>query len=197
MSEPATQTSGLVQSRLLPELFAGYEEGDPLTVLDLGTGSASTVAFLSRFRAKIFFADLLEHPMSLAAGSEPNSLGLQQAIARQLALPDDIQIDVCLLWDYLHYIELPTLEALSTVLSPRLHRSSRGYGFGALHGHKPLDSNRYGIADRNHLIAQPEPNEPKYHAHSQQRLNEHFPAMRIRRGTLLREGRLELLFSVD
>ena len=197
MSEPATQTSGLVHSRLLPELFAGYEDGDALTVLDLGSGSASTVAFLSHFRARIFFADLLEHPMSLAPGDEPNPLGLQQTIARQLALPDDIQIDVCLLWDYLHYIELPTLEALSAVLSPRLHRNSRGYGFGALHGHKPLDSNRYGIADRNHLIAQPEPDEPRYFAHSQQRLNEHFPAMRIRRGTLLREGRLELLFTVD
>lgn len=166
-------------------------------MLDLGVGSASTVAFLSQFRARIFFADLLEHPTALQPGETPNTLGLQQAIARQLALPDGIMLDVCLLWDYLHYVELATLEALSAVLQPRLHRDSRGYGFGALHGHRPQDANRYGIADRENLIAHPQPEEPRYYAHSQQRLNEHFPAMHIRRGTLLREGRLELLFTTS
>ncbi len=195
MSEAQGQGPGLVYSRLLPEVFAGYEDGAPLTVLDLGTGSASTVAFLSRFRARIFFADLLEHPMALRPGEDPNPLGLQQAIARQLALPDDAMIDVVLLWDYLHYIEIGTIEALSTVLLPRLHRGSRGYGFGALHGSKPADANRYGIADREHLLALPSDQDPQYFAHSQQRLSEHFAALRIARGTLLREGRLELLFN--
>lgn len=195
MSEAQGQGPGLVYSRLLPELFAGYEDGEPLTVLDLGTGSSSTVAFLSRFKVRIFFADLLEHPTSLRSGDDPNPLGLQHAIARQLALPEDAMLDVVLLWDYLHYIELETIEALSAVLLPRLHRNSRGYGFGALHGRKPADANRYGIADRDHLLAQPTDQEPQYYAHSQQRLSEHFAALRIARGTLLREGRLELLFD--
>ncbi len=195
MSEAQGQGPGLVYSRLLPEVFAGYEDGESLTVLDLGTGSASTVAFLSRFRTRIIFADLLEHPMALRPGDDPNPLGLQQTIARQLALPEAAMVDVVLLWDYLHYIELATIEALSAVLQPHLHRGSRGYGFGALHGRKPTDANRYGIADRDHLLAKPTEQDPQYYAHSQQRLSEHFAALRIARGTLLREGRLELLFT--
>ena len=197
MSKAQEQQTGLVYSRLLSEVFGGYADGNRLTVLDLGIGSASTVAFLSRFRARVYFADLLEYPMALKPGAQPNPLGLQQAIARQLALPDGLTIDVVLLWDYLHYLELASIEALSAVLQPRLHNNSRGYGFGALHGKKPSDANRYGIADRNHLLARPTDTEPQYHAHSQQRLSEHFAALRITRGTLLREGRLELLFSAN
>jgi len=51
-----------IASRLIGELFAGYEEEDRITVLDLGPGNAATVNFLSRYRSRIFFADLLDHP---------------------------------------------------------------------------------------------------------------------------------------
>ena len=193
----ADSAKPLLTSRLLPELFAGYDEGDPLTVLDLGPGNASTVDFLSHFRAKIFFADLLEHPVFKLPKDEQDPPILAAAIREQLALPEGVQIDICLLWDYLHYLDMPTIEILSSVLRPLFHQNSRGYGFGTLHGKKPTDTNQYGIAGPTELSALPSSSEPTFIAHSQQRLGEHFMALRISRGTLLRAGRLELLFETS
>ena len=198
----ADSAKPLISSRLLTELFAGYEDGDPLTVLDLGPGNASTVEFLSRFRVKIFFADLLQHPAFKSQDREPDDEEqdpaiLRAAISEQLALPPDIHIDICLLWDYLHYLAMPSIEVLSSVLRPLIHQNSRGYGFGTLHGKKPADANQYGIASPTQLSALPMVSEPIFIPHSQQRLGDHFPVLRISRGTLLREGRLELLFETS
>jgi hypothetical protein len=191
----ADSVKPLITSRLLPKLLAGYEEGDPLTVLDLGPGNGSTVEYLSRFRAKVFFADLLEHPVFKSSEDEPDPASLSAAINDQLALPPNLQIDICLLWDYLHYLDMPTIKILSSILRPKFHHNSRGYGFGTLHGKKPTDANQYGIAGPTQLSALPMSSEPVFIPHSQQRLSEHFVALHISRGTLLREGRLELLFE--
>lgn len=198
LQRPQPQTPGAVTtvaSRLLRELFAGFEPDDHITVLDLGPGNASTVAFLSQYRAKVYFADLLAHAPPVDSSDEVDTAEFSVWLQQQLALPANVQFDVCLMWDYLHYLDLPTLAALSSVLQPYLHRDTRGYAFGALHGKKPTDSNSYGIADLDNLAAVPMQNEPVYLPHSQQRLSEHFAALRIARGTLLREGRLELLLE--
>ena len=184
-----------IASRLVAELFAGYEEDDRLTVLDLGPSNAATVNFLSRFKARIFFADLLDNPALNSILADPDPPPMEEIIAAQISLPEDVQIDICLLWDHLHYFDLTIIEALSTVLQPHFHKTTRGYGFGTLHASKPDDANQYGIADIDSLVALPIESEPPFMAHSQQRIGEHFAALRISRATLLREGRLELLFE--
>ncbi|GEM_PF-2384334 len=192
---PAKPPEAWVATRLIAELFAGYEEGDPITVLDLGPGNASTLAFLSRFRAKIVFADLLDNPALRHPDEDVSVARAKEIIGQQLAVPTGMQFDICLLWDYLHYLDIPTMEALSAVLQPLFHNNTRGYGFGTLHGKKPDDAYQYGIADPAQLCGRPIPDEPQYRAHSQQRVGDHFLALRIARGTLLRAGRLELLFE--
>jgi len=184
-----------ITSRLLPEVFAGFEDGDAVTVLDLGPGNSQTLSYLSRFRAKVIFADLLESPVFSADQVNVESKALAGFIERQLDLPPNTRIDVCLMWDYLHHMELVSVTALATVLEASMHDATRGYGFGALHGAHPPDNNQYGIANSHALLAVPLAKSPAYIAHSQQHLTEHFPALRITRGTLLRQGRLELLFE--
>ena len=193
--QPASYAERHVATRLIPELFAGYEEGDSVTVLDLGPGNASTVNFLSRFRSKIIFADLLAHPCLQRPDEDMSPADVAEIIHQQLAIPKGTQIDICLMWDYLHYLDIATIEALSRVLQVFFHKSTRGYGFGTLHGKKPDDASQYGIAGPAELCARPNPDEPEYMAHSQQRVGDHFLALRISRGTLLRAGRLELLFE--
>lgn len=180
----------------MPEVFGGFEPGQRLTVLDLGPGNTSTVNFLSQFACKIVFADLLDHPVIRNPPQDTDTATIAGFISRQIAMPEGSQVDICLLWDYLHYIDLTTVEALSSVIHPWLHADSKGYGFGALHGTRPSDTNEYGIHAIDALAARPSAEQTAYFAHSQQRLNEHFGALKIMRGTLLREGRLELLFGV-
>jgi hypothetical protein len=188
-------TATTLTSRLLPELFAGFDELDQITVLDLGAGNADTVDFLARYRVKIFFSDLLNHRVLAKLQAQTDIADLDDLIRQQLDIPANTTIDICLLWDGLHYLDLATMEALSRVMDPLLHDDSRGYGFGTLHGRVPPDSNRYGIAGTNSLIARTADQTPKYIPHSQQYLTNHFNALQISRATLLREGRLELLFE--
>lgn len=182
-------------SRLLPEVFAGFEAGDPITVLDLGPGNADTLGFLSRYRARVFFADLLENPILRSPPEDIEAAELTDILAQQLAVPVGTRLNVCLLWDYLHYLDLQQIELLSSIIRPLLAKGARGYGFGTLHGKPPNDANQYGIADIETLAAHPAASDYRYLAHSQQRLSEHFSALQIARGTLLREGRLELLLE--
>ncbi|MEM9622971.1 MAG: hypothetical protein AAF993_15070 [Pseudomonadota bacterium] len=186
-----------VNSRLLPEALTGLESEQRLAILDLGPGDAATVSFFSQFNARMFFLDLLDCEEII---DPPEDLSLADAIKicqRHIKLPHDVYFDVVLLWDYLHYLQVPMLEALSATLQSHLMRHARGYGFGALHGDQPLQRIRYGIAGAAALVSRPpEPHVP-FKAYSQQRLNEHFLCMRIGKATLLQEGRLELLFEAN
>ena len=199
MSRAASRTPFAAQvrttSRLLPELLRGFEPGDRITVLDLGPGNASTVEFLTRFKSKVYFADLIDNPAIAASDMDTSHETLVGYIHRQLSVPADVQIDICLFWDYLHFIDMKAIDALSQVLQPLLHSNTRGYGFGALHGGRPEDVSLYGIADVDTLVSTTVPSQPQYIAHSQQKLSEHLLSFKITRGTLLREGRLELLFE--
>ena len=179
----------------MEEVFAGYDEGDRITVLDLGPGNADTIRYLSQFRARVYFADLLDHPHLSQLPEDCDDQQIAAWFEEQLAMPQDALLDVCLLWDYLHYFNLHTLEILSSVLQRQLAKGARGYGFGTLQGKPPGDTNEYGIIDSKTLTTHPVSQAHHYFAHSQQRLSEHFPALHIVRGTLLREGRLELLMQ--
>jgi hypothetical protein len=179
----------------LPEVFAGFEEGESITVLDLGPGSASTLTYLSRFRAKVIFADLIDNPELRNPPEDADMATLADLISDQLSVPPGLHIDVCLMWDYLHYLDVHVIEALSSVLQPLIRPTTRGYGFGALHSRDPMQGNRYGISGPEELTSTPLTDEEPYTPHSQQWLGEHMLALRISRGTLLMEGRLELLFE--
>ena len=189
--------SATLASRLLPEVFAGFDELDQITVLDLGPGNTDTVNFLAHYRAKVFFTDLLNPTLLAELHAQTDIAKVDGLIRHQLNIPADTSIDICLLWDGLHYLELPVMEALSRIVQPLLHEDSRGYGFGTLHGRVPPDSNYYGIASTNSLVARPDTQTPKYLPHSQKCLTDHFNALQISRATLLREGRLELLFEIQ
>lgn len=185
-----------VTSRLLPEVFAGFQAGERITVLDLGPGSAQTTSFLSNYRARIYYADLGGSDSLTYPVDELNDDAIDALVASHLGIPSGEQIDICLLWDYLHGLQLPILRGLSRCLTHHLHPRSTGYGFGALHNDTPQDLHRYGIQQLDSLIGQPSEPMKQYFGYTQQRLAEYFGCLKITRGTLLKEGRLELMFTV-
>jgi hypothetical protein len=190
--------ASLVKCRLLPDLFARYEPGEAITVLDLGPGTAYTTEFLKQFKSRIHFLDLLDAP----ADWRPVSLQEDQsekidrvALWRDiLALPENTQVDVCLFWDYLHFLDLEDLDAFGTALQPHVARHATGYGFGSLYSEK-LESHVYSLKDESTIsVAAADYPTPKF-CHSQQVLSERLHCFKIGRGTLLQAGRLELLFE--
>lgn len=192
-----------VTSRLLPLLLEAVESRGRVNVLDAGSGSQSTVDFFAGRNARIHFVDLYGCEL---VTSPPETIDVATAcrtFESYLRLPGDLKFDICLFWDTFHHMSLTALEGLSRALAPHLDRHTLGYGFGSLHSgargmgsdSSPQAHHRYAVRDGDHLQLRPTVLPGKYHSHTQQQLDERFPAMVIQKATLLREGRLELLFA--
>ncbi|MEM7098725.1 MAG: class I SAM-dependent methyltransferase [Pseudomonadota bacterium] len=187
-------TTEVLNSRLLPEVFNRFEPGDPVRVLDLGPGSADTVAFLSQFQVRVSFVDLLEHADQLKPAETPTAGQALNLIANLLHLPQDAKFDVILLWDVVHHLSPNMLEALSGILESHTTRSTTGYGFGSLQNDRVHEAFEYGIRDPNQIIQRNSSYSP-FTAHSQQQMNQKFVCLHIAKATLLQEGKLELFFE--
>ena len=195
-----------VPSRLLTQLLEHLEDRDEdLCVLDLGPGTPGSVDFFASLpcRTKLTFVDadaVLEDMQSReAALEEGESLDFTTLLdvwAKALELPLKQDIDLLLLWDHPHKFPLLAIEALSSALQPHIHKGTAGYAFGTLHSDQPMQPYRYSIHDATSVAMRPLENDALPYSHSQQALAENFVCMRIARGTLLREGHLELLLEV-
>jgi len=193
-----------VSSRLLPMVLEGIEDRGRIDVLDTGPGAQGTVDFFSGLNARIHFVDLLSCNLIVDPPEEMNADKAAEGFSRYLDLPADLIFDVCLFWDTFHHLDLVLLEGLSRALSPHMDAHTLGYGFGALHGgarahdpdrHQGREHYRYGILNGSQLQVRPDELPARYHAHTQLQIAEHFRALTIRRATLLRERRLELLMG--
>jgi len=193
-----------VSSRLLPLLMERLESRDRLHVLDLGSGSQGTLNFFSDRNAAIHFVDLFSSELVIEPPEALNTVEACEQLTRYLRLPEGVIFDVCMFWDALHYLSPVGLEGLSRALAPHVGANTLAYGFGSLasgaRGEEPdwrpeKQGCRYGIEDQDHLRLTPIERQGVYQAHTQQQLDEYFPALTIQKATLLREGRLELLFA--
>ena len=203
----------LITSGLLPSLLEGCEERDRTVVLDAGSGAQCTVEYFSKYNGRIHFVDLYSCELlaNVRKENDPKETVPEEKVLEEidadsaceifldfLTLPQDVTFDICLLWDVLLYVDLPVLEGLSRALSPHIDRQTLGYAFGSHHA-TTLDNSRYGISDESHLEVRSQGADSigQYYPHSQQQLAEHFNCLAIQRATLLKGGRLELLFSND
>ena len=194
-----------VASRLLAQaLEATVERTERIHVLDLSGGSSGTVAFFSNLACPthLTFADCHDLVKAIneadADKDEPLSFTQRVALCRtHLALPTDLQLDLILIWDFLHYFDTTTLEALSNALQPHIHHKTRAYGFGSLHSDRGIKAYNYAIASEKSIFMRSRDGSVSTlpHAHSQQQLSENFVCLRIGHGTLLQEGYLELLLE--
>lgn len=198
------------QTLLLPMLLERFDPEQPLTVLDVGFGVPETLSFFSGYRCRLHFAGLYDvgELAGLAAaidGSEEDGVEaqLESAFARVLALQPQTRFDICLLWDFLNYLPVPAVRAFSNVLRVHLHRQSMGHGFGAFKANAPAMSGaaperalQYGVWDGQRFVVRPRPDfTPPPFSHSRATLADSFNCFEIARGTLLREGTMELLLQ--
>ena len=113
-----------------------------------------------------------------------------------LRLPDGLQFDVVLVWDILHQLQPMALDCLSNLIFQHTHAASRGYGFGVVQGAQAQERHggAYGIDTIASLRHSPDPTRT-FVPYTQKKLSEHFPALRIARATMLKNGQLELLLQ--
>jgi hypothetical protein len=193
------------QTLLLATLLEHFEEDRAITVLDVGAGVAETVAFFSRFPCRLQFADLYDAP-ALREPVEDDAEAHYAAVFAELCdFPPGTRFDVCLLWDFLNYLPLPALRAFSAALHPFVSRDTRGHGFGAFKANAPgvvrtapETPLQFGIQAPDRLAMKPRSGGLTFtYAHSRAVLADAFPCFEIVRGTLLRDGAMELLLHAS
>lgn len=198
-TQEASQTR--VASRLLAAALEGVADRQQrLNVLDLGSGTKGTVDFFAELECPthLVFADCATFISSQPDPDPENPPSFAQQVSeltRYLNIEPGLELDLILLWDYLHYMNLEQVEMLSCALQPHIHTNTRGYGFGTLHNDQGIKAFHYAIASEAEVFMRPAAAARLPYGHSQQALSENFICLRISRGTLLQEGHLELLLE--
>ncbi|MBT8052530.1 MAG: class I SAM-dependent methyltransferase [Gammaproteobacteria bacterium] len=183
-------------SKLLPSMFKMIDVNHRLTVLEIGSALHETVDFFSQFKCRLHFVDLFNEPFMREQQASLSEKDLKHAFEEQLRFPPGTQIDICLLWDFLCYLDDRALRAFNSALRPWLHFGTKTHGFGVHHLAIRLENIQYGVIDeetlsiRKRLSAQ-----MPYYPHSQIEMHEMMNCFDFERGLLLPEGKLEMLLK--
>jgi len=182
-------------SKILPALFAGLDPSRPLNVLDLGPALPESLTFFSRLRCRLHFVDFYGEPV-LEQQHELSDWDIKVAFGKLLNFRSGYRIDIVLFWDFLNYLDAPALRAFAAALRPWLHAESRAHGFAVRAADTWLPEQQYGIVDIDTVNVRPAGPRPKRnHPHTQRELNDAMPGFKVNRGTLLGDGRVELLLE--
>lgn len=181
-------------SKLLAGLFQRVAPDRRLVVLEIGTALPETVDFFADYRCRLHFVDLFNEPFLREERDTLDDEGLREAFAQRLAFSADSRIDICLLWDFLTFLDDRALRAFNAALKPWLHEGTRAHGFGVHHLAIRLENVQYGIIDAETLNVRPRATEPMaYHPHSQIEMADMLNGFAFERGLLLPNGKLEML----
>ncbi len=197
-----TQSSAVVPgmviqpSKLLSSLFRSLDTGRRLIILDVGGALPETVEFFSRFKCRIHFVDLFSEPLVRELQQISNYRELHNQFEKLLKLPDGTTLDICLLWDFLCYLDDPALRAFNNVLRPYMHYGTRAHGFVVHHLAIRLENKQYGVMQEDALSVRPrQAKQLATHPHSQVEMHEMLSCFDFDRGLLLPDGKLELLLK--
>ena len=183
-------------SKLFPSLFKMMDVNRRLTVLEVGPALTETVDFFSKFKCRLHFVDLFHEAFMREQQARLSEKELRHAFEEQFRFPSDTQIDICLFWDFLCYLDDPALRAFNSALRPWLHAGTRAHGFGVHHLAIALDNIQYGVVDKETFSVRGRRSaQLPYHPHSQIEMHEMFTCFDFERGLLLPEGKLEMLLK--
>jgi len=190
-SRPAI--AGRHASKVLSDLFENLGSGR-LTVLEIGRALPETVRFFSSVRCTIHVADMYEELRRGSLDAQSPGKTLERAFQEHMALPPGTQLDVCLLWDFPHYLDEKQLRAFSRALWPWLHGRSRAYLFGVHSAATPILNREYGIFDAQTISVRPRDGEAlPCNPHPQSFMNEWLTCFSVSKGVLLPDGKVECL----
>lgn len=181
-------------SQLLAFALQRVEEGERVTVLDVGPALPETVAFFSTAPCTLHIVDLFS-ALPLAP-EEEGSTYLEQFRAL-LPLAQTTRFDICLFWDLFNYLSEAAASALLKVLSPHLHSGTRAHAFGVHKRSAPEDSRIHGIQSADNLTLRPRRQRLSgYAPMSQPQLQRVLADFRFERSVLLADSRLEILLGM-
>lgn len=180
--------------QLLPLVFDGFNAQRPLTVLDIGAATPETVRFFSRFRCRLYFADLFGET-GFKRPQRDRRRAKETLFQRILDFPPNAAFDVCLFWDFLNYLAHPLLRDFARTLLNHVHDDTRAHAFAAFSNALPFTGMRYGLEDVDRLAVRPDP-QPVPHPQTRKAIGDALWPFSVKRAALLEENRQELLMEI-
>lgn len=194
--QPVVET---LNSRLLPDLFDldKLQDGLHLRVLDLGPARRDTFHFLTQFNCRLHVVDIQEKLVKLNRMRIDNpELGAEEVasyLRDALDLRGDEIFDVCLIWDFLNYLDLPLLPHLAKALLPYLAPNGKVHGFAVLNKNTSLMEQNYGVVDNELLSVSSRRRVELPYRHSQSAIKDVMDGITIKQSILREDGRLEMI----
>ena len=190
--------NGLIKqpSKLFASLIDPPKKDHRLTVLEIGSALPETVDYFSRYKCRLHFLDLFSGTQLQELQEMTNAKQIQDRMAKMLTLPAGTRLDVCLLWDFLCYLDDRALRAFSLAIRPYLHRDSRAHGFGVHHRAIRLANRRYGVIDDATLSVRPNQGpQAETIPHTQVETHDLLSCFDFQQGLRLPDGKLEILLK--
>lgn len=185
-----------LRCNLLSSLLENIDEDRRLTVFDAGSALPETVDFFSRFKCRLYFADLYSEDLLRQQHEEVFADKLEDQFAALLDFPKSTKFDICLLWDVFNYLDSPALRAFSKALNPFLHSGTGIHGFSTLRASTVLANQQFSIQRQDHLKVRPRTTKQlRYCPHPQAELKKLLYGFDVSKATLLSNGLLEMLLQ--
>ncbi len=186
-----------LRSNLLSSLLENIDEDRRLTVLDIGPALPETVEFFSRFKCRLYFADLFSDQVLDYQNKEISDEELRNSFSGVLDYPAQTRFDICLFWDALNYLDQQALRIFSEVLKPFLSSATGIHGFSLLKASTKLPNQQFSIKQLDCFKVRPrEGIQSRCYPHPQIELNKLLNGISVSKSTLLPNGLLEMLFKV-
>ena len=190
-----------LNSRLLPDLFdlEKLEEGEVIRVLDLGPANSHTFNFLNQFNCHLQVVNIKDKLCDLnnAIADDPDlDIGeIEQYIHTAFSFQGEECFDICLVWDFLNYLDMNSLKAFTAVLLPHLAPEAKLHGFAVLNKNTPLTEQNYGVVDAELLAVSDQKNVQLPHRHSQSAIKDYLRGIAVKQSILRTDGRLEMILQ--
>jgi len=190
-----------INSLLLPDLFdlEKLEEGLVIRGLDLGPANTHTFNFLGHFNCHLKVVNIKDKLCHLnrvlEEDPELDPQEIEQLVHRSFEFNGDESFDICLIWDFLNYLDVPSLKVFTDVLLPHLAPQAQLHGFAVLNKNTPLTEQNYGVVDTELLTVIDQKQIQLPHRHSQSALKDYLRGIAIKQSILRGDGRLEMILQ--
>ena len=181
-------------ARLFPDLFRKIDPSQRFRVLEIGRAQPETVAFFSRYKCRLRFADLYSATSLLEEQGKGTEADLHVRFRSALDIPKGEKFDLCLLWDIMQFLSGPAIRALCGALEPHLHSETRAHGFGVHSILTACERAEYAITGLNEFkLKKGRVPDLQYLPHPQAELSELLTVFKIDRAMLMGDGSVEML----
>lgn len=196
-----------LQTRLMPDVLEQLAAKSHLMVFDIGFGVHETIAFFGNRKCRLHFSALHDSlrappvvksktPFGQLADQAEQEAALYQAWLERfqsaMQFAPGTQLDLCLFWDFLNYLDDQALKAFADALSPYTGPQTLAHAYILLKPEADVLNREYGVKAADQISVKPAHyGSLPFYARPQARVTSMMKGFTVKHSVLRRDGLLE------